>query len=241
MNRNIKYILTFTVFSVFVSLYANEPKKNSLWKIDFTNQTDDGTYKLPEGWEIKKKIGINTTKFSVDKTKDDTYLCVRSDNSSGTLICKLQKVDLTKTPILSWRWRANKLPKDGDGRENTKDDQACGIYIGAGNIFRKKSISYRWDTETPEGTEGSISYAMGSIKVKWFTLKNKECVLGKWYVEERNIAEDFKQTWGYIPTVMCLSICGNSQYSKTEGSVDIDWIEFKSQALKKENLHVKRD
>jgi hypothetical protein len=51
----------------------------------------------------------------------------------------MDKIDLTKTPILTWKWRAHELPKDGDGRKSEKDDQACGIYIGTGNILSKTS------------------------------------------------------------------------------------------------------
>ena len=199
--------------------------ENSSWKVDFSDRSDEGKPQIPADWKIKKNISEKPTKFSIDEKEKTTFLCVRSDNSTGILICKLKKVDLTKTPVIRWKWRANELPENGDGRKKETDDQACGIYIGTGNIFNKKSVSYRWDTKTPIGTEGNISY-LSTIHVKWFTLQNKNSGLGEWIIEERNIAEDFKKAWGFIPENIYLSVGGNSQYSQTKGSVDIDWIEF---------------
>jgi hypothetical protein len=36
-------------------------------------------------------------------------------------------VDLKKTPVLRWRWKAVRLPKGADGRGAVKDDQAVAI------------------------------------------------------------------------------------------------------------------
>jgi hypothetical protein len=215
--------------------------EKTAWETNFDYKTNDGKLKLPEAWEIRTKISVKPTTFSVSEEKGTTFLSVKSDDSTGTAICKLDNADLKKTPILTWKWRAYKLPEKGDGRKREKDDQACGLYIGTGNMFNKKSISYRWDTDTPVGTEGEISYVMGSIKVKWITLKNKDSELKKWLIEKRNIAEDFKKAWGFIPTELYLSICGNSQHSGKEGHIDIDWIKLKSEPVKKTEKNNKNE
>ena len=94
-------------------------------------------------------------------------------------------------------------------------------------MLNKKTISYRWDTETPDGTEGNCVYGDGTIDVKWFTLRNKEeAGNGKWYTEERNCAEDFKKAWGFYPKRVFLSVSCNSQYTGTKAAADLDWIEF---------------
>lgn len=241
MYSKTKYILTLLIIWVSFYIQASDLLEKFRWKVDFNNKGDDGQLSLPEGWEIRTQISTKATHFKVSEEKGTTYLQVNSNNSTGTLICKMEKVDLRKTPILSWKWRANILPKSGDGRLREKDDQACGIYIGTGNLISKKSVSYRWDTDTPIDSKGEISYALGSIKVKWHTLKNKKSKLGRWYIEERNIAEDFKTAWGFIPDEIYLSICGNSQYTKTKGSVDIDWIKLKSKTLPNPQQKVKQD
>ena len=152
---------------------------------------------------------------------------MEANRASSSLITGVDGVDLKKTPILRWRWRATVLPEGADGRVRLKDDQAIGIYVGSGSPLNNKSVSYRWDTETPKGTEGNCAYGLGGIKVKWHTLRNREdAVAGVWFTEERNIAEDFKNAWDFYPDKIYLSISCNSQYTKSLASADLGWIEF---------------
>jgi len=157
---------------------------------------------------------------------------MEADKASGNLITSVDGIDIAKSPLLRWRWRATVLPNGADGRVRALDDQAIGIYIGSGSTLSNKSISYRWDTETPKGTEGNCSYGMGTVKVKWFTLRNKEDVKDNaWLVEERNIAEDFKQAWGFYPEKIYLSVSCNSQYTGSRAGADLDWVEFTGKGL----------
>lgn len=45
-------------------------------------------------------------------------------------------------------------------------------------------------------------------------------------IEERNIAEDFKKAFGFIPKEFVLSVGANSQNTKSESLAFIDYIEF---------------
>jgi len=198
------------------------------WRIDFFYPSA-GNASLPEGWKIVKKPGTKPSIFSLEKDgKDGHYfLRMKSDKASASLVTKADDVDLNKTPILRWSWRVDKFPKGADGRVKAKDDQAIGIYVGTGSPLNNKSISYRFDTETPKGSEGSALYAMGAIKVKWYTLRNKkDSKNGEWFTEERNVAEDFKKAWGFIPVSVYISVACNSQYTASEAGADLDWIEF---------------
>ena len=64
---------------------------------------------------------------------------------------------------MRWKWRAITLPKGADGRDPRKDDQAMVLYIGAKSFLKNKSISYRWETETPVGITGKASYGGGLV------------------------------------------------------------------------------
>lgn len=205
-----------------------EQKEAVSWKEDFAHKQGKG---VPSGWKLKGKPGTPKAEFSVEKDpKSDTnFLHVEADKASASIITDAKGVDLEKTPILKWKWRADKLPPGGDGRESKTDDQAIGVYVGSGGMLNSKSISYRWDTDTPKGSEGNVTYGGGIAKIKWYTLRNKDDSLGKWIVEERNVAEDFKKAWGYTPKDVYVSVCSNSQYTGTEASADLGWIEFVSQ------------
>jgi hypothetical protein len=152
---------------------------------------------------------------------------MRAIKASGSLVTKIAEVDIRKAPLLRWRWKAAKLPPEADGRMKNKDDQAIGIYVGTGSTLDNKSVSYRWDTDTPRGSEGNCVYGMGTIKVKWFTLRNKEDISDDgWFIEERNVAEDFNEAWGYYPEKLYLSVSCNSQYTGSEAEAELDWIEL---------------
>jgi hypothetical protein len=154
---------------------------------------------------------------------------MKAERASASLVTRVDDVDLDKTPILKWRWRARVLPEEADGRLKNKDDQAIGIYVGTGSALNNKSVSYRWDTKTPKGAEGDCVYGLGAVKVKWYTLRNgQDAKDGGWFTEERDVAADFEKAWGFCPDKIYLSVSCNSQYTDSSASADLDWIEFAS-------------
>lgn len=200
------------------------------WKEDFTEVSEGKKESLPPGWAVRKKPGTKPAVFGIikDGTANRSYLHMEADKASASVITRVDGIDLSKTPILRWRWRVTKLPEGADGRDKKKDDQAIGIYVGTGNnpAF-VKTVSYRWDTLTPKGSTGESRYAGGAVRDKWFTLRNKEDD-GKagWVEETRNVAEDFFKSWGFLPRPVYVSVSCNSQYTGTEAAADLDWIEF---------------
>jgi len=220
-----------SVVSVSLSnLIADEispTKKTFFWKEDFNSSIKHGKHNLPENWTIKGTTwGVPNTQFYVINKNGNNILKLKSDKSTGSFVYNLSgKVDLKKTPILRWRWRATKLPKGGDGRGKIKDDQAIAIYVGTG-LFKHDAIAYRWETETPKGVKEETSYVMGTLQVTWRCIRNKTDKLGKWHIEQKNVAKDFKQAFGYIPQQFVISISGNSHYSATECEAEVDWLEF---------------
>ena len=200
------------------------------WRADFS-AADAGEDGLPAGWKLVKKPGTKPATFTVeqDPAKNGPFLRMEADRGSASLITVVKNVDLRKTPVLRWKWRVEKLPAGADGRVRSKDDQAIGIYVGTGSALNNKSVSYRWDTETPPGTEGTASYGLGGIKIKWFTLRNKEdAAKDGWITEERNVAEDFKSAWGFYPDTIYISVSCNSQYTRSQAEADLGEMELVS-------------
>jgi hypothetical protein len=209
------------------------------WLEDFGKSKTAGLPDLPPGWVVESKPGTALANFSVrnDPGTGGFFLHMEADRASASVITKLDGVDIKKTPYLRWRWRAKVLPEGADGRVRSRDDQAIGIYVGSGSTLNNKSVSYRWDTQTPIAAEGNASYGFGVIKVKWHTLRNKEdAVAGEWIEEERNVAEDFKRAWGYYPDDVYLSVSCNSQYTGSQAVADLDWIGFDAQSSGNPNI-----
>lgn len=199
------------------------------WKEDF-DPAKGLAGSIPKDWQVAKKPGTRPAEFSIIAAENGSHaLHLEADKASASLMIQIQNVDLDKTPVLRWRWRVGVLPKDGDGRTPAKDDQAIGIYIGTGSMLNKKSISYRWDTDTPKGAEGNVNYGGGTVKVKWFTLRNKDdAPNGEWITEERNVREDFTRAYGFCPDKLYIGISCNSQYTGTSAQADLAWIELVS-------------
>jgi len=224
---------TLLTLTAFLCLACNAENKNiidaSSWKEDFSTTYKKSDKLLPKEWVLKTKWGVPVTNFYLKKdSSGNNVLCVKSDKSTGTFLRSLSGiVDLNKTPIMRWKWKVVKLPENADGRDEKKDDQAVGIYIGTGK-WKQDSIAYRWETETPTGSEGNSSYGGGVVKVKWHCIKNKETPDGQWFIEEKNVAEDFKKAYGYLPDEIAISVVGNSQYTGTTAEAEIQWIEFDS-------------
>ncbi len=208
-----------------------EKKVKVAWREAFAPAPDAGNNALPKNWVVQGKPGTLPAVFStmIDSGKNIYFLHMEADRGSASIITNVTGVDLSRTPLIRWRWRATTLPEGADGRVRTKDDQAIGIYVGTGSTFSNRSVSYRWDTETPKGAEGNAAYGLGTVKVKWYTLKNKDDAKGGgWFTEERNIAEDFKQAWGFYPEEIYVSVSCNSQYTGSQAAADLGWIEFVS-------------
>jgi hypothetical protein len=224
------FVLLFLKSRVVVKPGAG-PEGKIAWREDFKTTSEKEGSSLPENWELEKKPGTPPAVFSVvkDEKSGISFLRMKADKASASLVTKVNNLNIQDVPIMKWRWRVDVLPAGADGRKAEKDDQAVGIYVGTGSMLNNKSISYRWDTDTPEGAEGNCAYGGGTIKVKWFTLRNAEDAKdGEWYVEKRNVAEDFKNAWGFYPGKIYISISCNSQYTGTEAEADINWIELTS-------------
>ncbi len=202
----------------------NKPTEGSLqkgWRQDFAS--------MPEGWKVKGKPGTPSAQFTVERSKDgsNTWLNMKADKASASLVVELPDVKLAETPVLRWAWQVTVFPEGADGRDSDKDDQAIGVYVSAGGMLSQQSLAYRWETETPVGAEGSANYAAGVVKVKWVCLRNKDSSRGGVFlIEERNVAEDFKNRFGVMPKKLGLSVSCNSQYTGTKAEARLAWIEF---------------
>lgn len=220
--------MVFLLLSFSWSSYSDPgPGESAFWKEDFSVTHLKDNLLFPKGWELRTKMGTPASSFFIVKDAEGkNILNVKSDKSTGTLLKTLSgKVDLKKTPVIKWTWKASVLPQHGDGRYSDKDDQAIALYVGTGR-FRQQSVAYRWETDTPLGSEGNVNYGAGMVKVKWYCVRNKDNELEKWYVEERNIAEDFKKAYGFLPDEIAVSLVSNSQYTKSQAEAQVGWIEF---------------
>lgn len=187
---------------------------------------------VPPGWEVRTVPRTKVADFRADPAGADGagVLVMEADNASATLATQLKRLDLARAPILRWRWRVLEFPRDADGRAAERDDQAIGIYVSYGGILGQRSIAYRWETQTPVGTEGNSTYGAGIVKVHWIAVRNEADGAGEFRIEERNVAADFQRVFGFVPTNPIIAVATNSQYTGTRAVAELDWIELMPQA-----------
>ena len=219
---NLRFLPLFLVLIAATFLAGNAGQECAPgWCQDFRTISTD--------WEVRGKPGVPNATFEVAQPQGCTTSCLvmKADKASASLLMEVGSVDLRKTPILRWRWRVIEFPKNADGRDPGRDDQAIGIYVNSGSMFNQKSIAYRWETDTPVGATGMVTYAAGMVKVKWFSLRNRNDGDGKtFFIEARNVAEDFKQAFGSLPGKIGIGISCNSQYTASRAQANLDWIEL---------------
>jgi outer membrane protein OmpA-like peptidoglycan-associated protein len=155
---------------------------------------------LPEGWSLEKKTG--TPLMKMEKEGNAFFLHLTSPGSSSFGLRKEARIDVKKFPILCWRWKVNKLPRGGDVRKKSMDDQAVQVYvafkeIGFPAVLNTPIIGYIWDNEAPKGWSGR-SQQLGGDKLRYIVLRNRTDQTGKWYTERRNLYKDYKKLFGEI-------------------------------------------
>lgn len=182
---------------------------------------------LPAGWVQEKDLGSGS-KIAVEKEKENSFLRLLSVNDAFGLKKEIE-FDIRKYPHFSWRWKAVKLPKGGDIRQRSTDDQAGQVYI----VFPKfpaqlnsRSMGYIWDSTAPVGTSGtSTAYS----KMKYVVLQSGENKLNQWIPETRNVYEDYKKFFKEEPPLVgMVLIYINSQHTQSSGECFFDDLFFSS-------------
>jgi len=176
------------------------------------------------GWEVKEKDGKAVTYHP--ESVDEDCICLKSDKASFSVQREI-KVDVRKTPYMTWRWRADKLPEGGDFRDSDRDDQAAQLFVA---FEGRDSISYIWDTTAPVGSTGE-QWIPWVMTVKIVVVESGPKNLGGWVSYTRNVYEDYKRLFGEEPPVAeGLRFQINSQHTGTSAESCIESIEFSETA-----------
>ena len=221
MSRSFILTILFGAGMIFLPLSGEEKVP---CRYDFSKES---LFKKTWHWR-GKQLGIPKTRFYVGDSAaalDKKSLFLEANGSSGVIITQIPPHIWKNYPVMRWRWRILRKVKF-DKKE--LDDQAAVLYFGDGNTLKQTMLAYSWENFTPLETRTTVRYGMGSRTIYRICARNKDAALSKWYEEERNVVEDFKKAVGRAPKGVCgLTIGANSQYSKSNTLVEIDFIEFR--------------
>src|SRR5699024_6180520 len=209
---------------------------------DFENDKE-GT--LPRGW-YDQKGEEPVMSFSKEQRKEYKYRIVKEGGNrflrydgrtarhiNFPLINKdkenIYDINLYETPILSWKVRAHKLPKNAREDDDNYNDTVASIYVffdmGRIALIKKvpKTIRYTWSTTLDKGTETSKLFGNQQIRV----VKSGSEDTGKWIIFKRNLVEDYRHLFGDDPPKTPIAIIILSDGDSTDSWVKADYDDIK--------------
>ena len=189
-----RFVVMAVLFVFTVTAWASEVVID-----DWKSQTL-GAKGIPEGWMGGQTWGLPQHDMTIEENEGHRVLHLKSKIESSAVRKDLRgKIDLKATPVLEWTWKAVTLPKNGDCRKKTADDQAAQLYVvwpRFPEAVRSQIIGYIWDTTTPAG---SIVKSEKTSTVTYVVVRSGTADLGKWITERRNLVEDYKKIYGGQP------------------------------------------
>jgi hypothetical protein len=183
------FLLVFTVAAWGADVVIDDWKSQKL-----------GARGVPEGWLGGQNWGLPQYDMTIEENEGHRVLHLRSKIESSVIRKDIRgKVNLKETPILEWSWKAVALPKNGDCRKKSADDQAAQLYVvwpRFPEAVRSQIIGYIWDTTAPAG---SIVKSEKTSTVTYVVMRSGPADLGKWITERRNVVEDYRKIYGAEP------------------------------------------
>jgi hypothetical protein len=180
----------------------------------------------PDQWqEVLVGKDIRPNSFAFETVDGQPELRIESNTSMSMMAMPIE-VDLSKTPLLCWRWRVNRVLEKADMTERFGDDYAARLYLSvaipdseqslglrlqlglARSIWGEQvpdgAINYVWDNRQPIDTTMPNSY---TDRVTMVVAQSGPDRVGQWTQQSRNIAKDIKQhfTSGAKPIQVALA------------------------------------
>jgi len=146
-------------------------------------------------WNAKSFVGQTYYTIVYDELLQKNVIRAESNSSASGLFYE-KKIDLEKTPWLSWSWRAEKFPTVEGEKSKVGDDFVARIYIvikDGWTPLSTKAVSYVWaknatlDSEWPNPFTGK--------RAMMLVTQTGEKNTG-WVTEKRNLKEDLKRLFG---------------------------------------------
>jgi hypothetical protein len=179
------------------------------------------TGKLPDQWQLK----VNSGQPDVSTTQDggEWIVHLKSAKSSFSLERSVD-VDPSQLPYLIWRWKVTQLPKGGDFRHASTDDQAAQVLVA---FTDRHILTYIWDTTEPKGTMESSSIPL--IHIFAIVCRSGLGEANRWLPESHDVGADYRTAYGKpAPHVKGLRLQINSQHTGSAAESYFGEVEFRN-------------
>lgn len=186
--------------------------------------------RFPSGWRSRNHGMTEKAKqiYKVVVEGDNAYLFAHS-KGDAIQIGKEVKVDLKSYPVLTWRWKVDKLCDGADERHKGTGDSAAGIYVvfPTWKKWNPRVIKYVWSASSlPIGFRTKSPYASNT---KIIILQNKNSPLHRWIRERVNVLKDYRSFFGKkLKDVKLIGIMTDSDNTGKEAIAAYDDIFFEA-------------
>ncbi len=165
------------------------------------------------GWQPKSFEGETRYRLVKDGGGETVLEAVSKATASGLVLER--KIDLTKTPVLIWRWRIERPVNPPDELSKEGDDFAVRVYFlapGAGWLSFPDSVVYVWASRQPAGSAWPNPYTK---KAHMVAVDSGAAHAGQWRTHRRNMREDFRRYFGRdITEITHIAIMTDTDNSK---------------------------
>lgn len=169
---------------------------------------------LPAGWQNRPVVsGKKLTRYTLVTSKGTTVLQADAENSASGLVHE-GDIDLSKTPVVQWRWKVAGAIPGADNSVGDKEDaparlvfffdgRSGSLSIGeraaalaadaVGEKLPYATLMYIWSSSAPVGT---IIANPHTSRVQMIVVGSEP---GKWQSLRRNVVSDFQKAFHEAP------------------------------------------
>lgn len=218
-----KILMTLVALSTLVAAAAAAQDK-----IGITSFSSDAAGSFPKGWRTWPGQGDPAKEvYHVQDEGGNKYLAADDSKDISVQTFKGPAWMVNDYPIVSWRWRAQALPKGANESSGTTNDSACGVYI-LFSQFKQYGLKYVWSSTLPAGT----ITAKTPGKMYFVVLDSGAGGVGKWRSHKVNVLEDYKKAFGQEPPKdlqsQGIGILTDGNATHSRGACDYDdFVRFK--------------
>lgn len=164
-------------------------------------------------WE--PHVFSTATDYQLVQQGDNAEVLQAQCSDSASALIHRQRIDLRKTPYLSWSWQVQDVFPDLDEMQKSGDDYAARVYVvidGGLMPWRSRAINYVWSSARPVGSSWDNPYAPEQVRM--VAVRSGKPAQAGMHREVRDVRADFEQLFGmhvdYIDAVAIMTDCDNS-------------------------------
>ncbi|OGR26750.1 MAG: hypothetical protein A2X79_07825 [Desulfuromonadaceae bacterium GWB2_53_15] len=149
------------------------------------------------GWKDQTIFNTKKTIYSFVQDNGKTVLMAKSNNSASGLVYKLN-LDPKTYQTITWSWKIEHTVKKGNEKIKVGHDFAARLYVvfPRGFFSRTRAIEYVWGNVLHRGDTLRSPYSKNADMI---VLDAGEELAGSWTFHQRNIYEDYRNSFGEDP------------------------------------------